>query len=59
MTCFVCGKTITDDDERELFGMDGDFIHKKCAPNVNKAMEVINNMTDEEFERWLLGEVEQ
>ena len=28
-TCFVCGKTVKDNDEYEWFGCDGDRIHKK------------------------------
>ena len=54
-TCFVCGKPVTEDDEFEWFGLDGDKIHKKCKPNVDEAWDFINNMTDEEFEKYLLG----
>ena len=53
--CFVCGKPVTEDDEFEWFGLDGDKIHKKCKPNVDEACDFINNMTDEEFEKYLLG----
>lgn len=55
-TCFVCGKQVTEDDEFEWFGLDGDKIHKRCKPNVDKACDFINNMTDEEFKKYLLGE---
>ena len=54
-TCFVCGKPVTEDDEFEWFGLDGDKIHKKCKPNLDDACEFINNMTDKEFEKYLLG----
>lgn len=55
MICFICGNTISDEEQKELFGFDGDFIHKKCAKNKDKAIDVINNMTDEQFEKWLLN----
>lgn len=42
-------------DEFEWFGLDGDKIHKKCKPNLDDACDFINNMTDEEFEKYLLG----
>ena len=32
--CFVCEKKITWHDDYEWFGLDGDKIHKKCAPKV-------------------------
>ena len=47
--CFVCGKTVKYNDEYEWFGCDGDRIHKKCKPNLNKAYDAINNMSDSEF----------
>lgn len=56
--CFVCGKVVTEDDDYEWFGMDGDKIHKKCKPNLNKAMDTVNNMSDAEFAKYLLGERE-
>lgn len=56
MICFVCGKPITEDEESVFFGCDGDKIHKKCERNVEKAQDFINNMTDEEFHKYLLGE---
>ena len=51
MNCIVCEKVITDDDEKELIGCDGDFIHKRCKKDWDKQCERINNMTDEEFEK--------
>ena len=53
--CFVCGEVVTKDDEYVWFGYDGDKIHKKCEKNIEKACDRINNMTDEEFEKYLLG----
>lgn len=54
--CFVCGKPVTEDDEFIWHGLDGDKIHKRCEKNHQKACDYINNMTDEEFSRYLLGE---
>ena len=55
-TCFVCGRQVTEDDDYEWFGCDGDRIHKKCKPNLEKAYDRINNMSDSEFRKYLLGE---
>lgn len=55
MICFVCQQVLTDDDEKELFGLDGDFIHKKCRSKLNCAIDFVNNMSDEEFELWVLN----
>ena len=57
-TCFVCGKTVKYNDEYEWFGCDGDRIHKKCKPNLNKAYDAINNMGDSEFNEYIRGERE-
>lgn len=54
--CFVCGELVTEDDEYIWFGCDGDKIHKRCEKNIQKACDWINNMSDEEFEKYLLGE---
>jgi hypothetical protein len=54
--CFVCGKTVTEDDEFIWHGLDGDKIHKRCEKNLQNAYDCINNMTDEEFNKYLLGE---
>lgn len=55
MICFVCKNVIFDDEPKELFSCDGDFIHKKCAKDKDEAINFINNMTDEQFEKYLLG----
>lgn len=55
MICIACGNVITDDDEKELLGCDGDFIHKRCRKDWDKQCERINNMTNEEFEKWFLS----
>ena len=54
-TCFVCGKLVTDTDEFIWHGLDGDKIHKKCDANRQKAYDKINNMSNDEFKRYLLG----
>lgn len=53
--CFVCGNTVAEDDEFEWYGLDGDKIHKKCKSNLQKAKDWINNMSDEEFKKYILG----
>ena len=55
-TCFVCGKIVKDSDDYEWFGCDGDRIHKKCKPNLNKSYNAINNMSDYEFTKYMKGE---
>lgn len=54
--CFVCGELIMEDDDYVWFGCDGDKIHKRCKKNIQKACNWINNITDEEFRKYLLGE---
>lgn len=54
--CFVCGKEVTEDDEYIWHGLDGDKIHKKCEPDLQKACDFINDLSDEEFTKYLLGE---
>lgn len=54
--CFVCGEVVTEDDEYIWFGCDGDKIHKRCEKNIQKACERIDNMSGEEFKKYLLGE---
>ena len=44
--CFVCEKEVKDNEEFEWFGLDGDKIHKKCKPNVEKKIEIIDNMPE-------------
>lgn len=54
-TCFVCGEKVKDSDDYEWFGFDGDKIHKKCEPNLNKAYDAINNMSDYAFIKYMKG----
>lgn len=54
--CFVCGKLVTEDDEFIWHGLDGDKIHKRCEKNLQKACDWINNMTDKDFKKYILGE---
>jgi hypothetical protein len=54
--CFVCNKPVTESDEFIWHGCDGDKIHKRCEINLQQTYDRINNMTDEEFSRYLLGE---
>lgn len=54
-TCFVCGKEVSEFDDKILFGFDGDFIHKKCEAKVNEVKSRINNMSDNEFSDYLTG----
>ena len=56
--CFVCGKEVKYDEDSELFGCDGDRIHKRCKPNLNKAYDRINNMSDMEFSDYIRGKSE-
>lgn len=58
ITCFVCGKIVKDSDEYEWIGYDGDKIHKKCKPNMNKAYDRINRMNDSGFAKYMKGERE-
>ena len=54
--CFVCDKPVKEDDEFIWHGLDGDKIHKRCKKDLQKAYDRINNMSDEEFGRYLRGE---
>lgn len=54
--CFVCGKQVSENDKFIWFGLDGEKIHKNCEKNLQNAYDRINNMTDEEFSKYLLGE---
>ena len=51
--CFVCREKVTWHDDYEWFGLDGDKIHKKCAPKVDVKKFAIDNMTDEKFSQWV------
>lgn len=54
--CFVYGKPITEDDKFIWFKVDKDKIHEKCKDNHQKACEWVNSLTEEEFNRYVLGE---
>ncbi|MCF0108213.1 MAG: hypothetical protein HUJ59_04375 [Bacilli bacterium] len=59
MKCIYCGKKINEcEEEYEIHSCDGDFIHTKCKDGWNKHCERINNMTDEEFIRYMKGEID-
>lgn len=55
--CFVCDRLIMMGEEFIWHGCDGDKIHKRCEKDLQKFYDRINNMTDEEFSRYLLGEI--
>lgn len=52
--CSMCGEEIKHNEEYEIFGLDGDFIHKKCRAKANEEMDTIANMNDEEFYKWMM-----
>lgn len=54
-TCFVCEKEVKHDEEFEWIGVDGDKIHKQCKPFYDSKCDRINNMSDKEFNDYLLG----
>lgn len=54
-TCFVCGKEVKELDDKVIFGLDGDFVHKSCEPSIQKKKSMINNASNGEFAGWLLG----
>lgn len=39
--------------KHELFGCDGDFIHKECRSTMNKRMNNLANMSDKQFYNWM------
>ena len=55
MKCSYCNKEIKHDDNYELFGYDGGFIHKECIPKMQELIREINFMSDEEFINWIQG----
>jgi len=55
--CCFCHKPITDIYDSDYFGLDGDLIHIHCQEAMNKQIEQINNMSNDEFKQWLMGEV--
>lgn len=54
--CFVCDKPIMEDEEFIWHGLDGDKIHKRCEKDTQKVYDSINNMTSEEFKKYIIGE---
>lgn len=51
--CFGCGKEVYDLDDYELFGCDGDRIHKQCIEKANHKMDYISNMSDDQFLKYI------
>lgn len=58
MRCILCGKDITCDEAYMLFNFDGDFAHVNCNKNKDSYFTAINNLTDDEFEEYLINERE-
>ena len=56
MKCIVCGNRIEEGEDMMLLGMDGDFMHKRCQLMWEKFKNRINNMSDAEFCKYVLGE---
>lgn len=57
MKCTFCHKQINIVREKyELFGMDGDFIHKDCKPKIKEEMDKVANMSDSEFYNWMTND---
>ena len=54
--CFVCDREVKESDDFEWHGYDGDKIHKRCKPMLQHKYDVINNMSDEDFKRYIKGE---
>ena len=59
MKCIVCGNRIEEGEDAILFGVDGDFMHKKCQPMWERYIDKIDNMSDAEFRKYLLGAAEK
>ena len=53
MKCIYCNKEIRITEDREIRGLDGDFIHKYCKSAYEKYLEEINFFNDAEFYAWL------
>ncbi len=51
--CIYCGKEIEYNEPYEWFGMDGDYIHKKCKKGMNKEMDDLANMDNKEFYKFM------
>ena len=54
--CFVCGEEVKDTDDFEWHGYDGDRIHTKCKPHLQQKYDQINNMSNEDFKKYMRGE---
>ena len=56
MKCTFCKQEINTYKEKyELFGLDGDFIHKDCRSKIEKEMDKLANMSDNEFYGWMMS----
>mgnify|MGYP000909563421 CR=1 FL=1 len=53
MKCIHCGKEIEYNEPYEWFGLDGDFIHKTCRLKIDKEMDDLANMNNEEFYKFM------
>ena len=56
--CILCGKEITYNDNYTSFGSDGDFVHYNCLKSKDKYFTAIDNMNDNEFEKFMTGKKE-
>ena len=54
--CIICNREIKDTDAYEMHGYDGDKIHKVCKSKWEAIYNAIDNMTDDEFTNYLIGE---
>ena len=54
-SCIVCGRKIHNNEESELYGCDGDRIHKSCISDLQKVYDKINNMSDTDFHNFITG----
>jgi hypothetical protein len=52
--CCLCHQPITDIYDSYYFGLDGDLVHINCQIAMNERIKKINNMSDNEFELWLM-----
>jgi protein-tyrosine-phosphatase len=58
MKCSCCEKEIDPEFDSKCipYGIDGDYVcSKKCKEKMNREFDAICKMTDEEFEKWMLG----
>lgn len=54
--CIVCNRPVKDTDNFIWHGCDGDKIHEDCEKNLQQVYDYINNMTKEEFAKYLTGD---